>query len=129
MNPAPPVTRTLRVIAPLQAKQPFQRLEQAVAPPGLCGLLEGQGRLVQKLVQQRLAEVLDLPAILGAQMREAAQRALQLRGAPLVQPRAELLQDGPDDQPAVPRPEPVHLFPHDAPPPRAFGATIPRLSG
>src|SRR2546426_8884293 len=69
MNPAPPLTRTLRVIAPLQAKQSFQRLEQAVAPPGLCGLLEGQGRLVQKLVQQRLAEVLDLSAILGAQMR------------------------------------------------------------
>src|SRR2546422_567266 len=114
MNPAPPLTRTLRVIAPLQAKQSFQRLEQAVAPPGLCGLLEGQGRLVQKLVQQRLAEVLDLSAILGAQMREAAQRALQLRGAHLVQPLAELLQDGHDDQPAVPRPEALDLFAHDA---------------
>src|SRR5207245_8518173 len=114
MNPAPPVTRTLRVIPPLQAEEPLQRLEQTVAPPGLRRLLERDGRLVQKLVQQRLAEVLDLSAILGAQMREAAQRALQLRGAHLVQPLAELLQDGHDDQPAVPRPEALDLSAHDA---------------
>src|SRR6266850_7988819 len=105
MYPAPPVTRTLLLITPLQAEEPLQRLEQAVAAPGLRGLLEGDGRLVQKLVEERVAEVLDRFAVVGAQMREAAQRTLQLGGAHLVQPLAELLEDGHDDQPAVPGPE------------------------
>src|SRR5439155_2645525 len=114
MYPAPPVTRTLPLIAPLQAEEPLQSLEQAVAPPGLRGLLEGHGWLVQKLVEQRMAEVLDLSAVVGAQMREAAQRALQLGGAYLVQPLAELLQDRHDDQPAIPCPEALDLLAHDA---------------
>src|SRR2546422_6906184 len=114
MYPAPPVTRTLPVITPLQAEEPLQRLKQAVAAPGLRGLLEGDGRQVQKLVEERVAEVLDLLAVVGAQMREAAQRALQLGSAHLVQPLAELLQDGHNDQPAVPRPETLDLLAHDA---------------
>src|SRR3977135_4126496 len=114
MKPAPPVTRTLGVIAPLQAEQPLQRLEQTVAPPGLRGLLERDGRLVEKLVQQGVAEVLDLPAILGAQMREAAPRALHLGPPHPVQPLAELLQDGHDDESAIPRPEAIDLLAHDA---------------
>src|SRR2546425_115483 len=114
MYPAPPVTRTLPAILPLQAEEPLERLEQTVAPSGLRGLFERDGRLVQKLVQQGLAEVLDLPTILRAQMGETAQRALQLGGAHLVQPLAELLQDGHDDQSAVPRPEALDLLGHDA---------------
>src|SRR6267143_5440795 len=114
MYPAPPVTRTLPFIPPLQAEEPPQGLEQAVAAPGLRGLLEGDGGLVKKLVEERVAEVLDFCALVGAQMREAAQRALQLRGAHLVQARAELLQDRHDDQPAVPGPEALHLLAHDA---------------
>src|SRR2546430_2039971 len=83
MYPAPPVTRTLSFISALQAEEALQRLEQAVAPPGLRGLFEGDGRLVQELVEQRMAEVLDFSAVARAQMREAAQRALQLGGAHL----------------------------------------------
>src|SRR4029077_17544740 len=126
MNPAPPVTRTLRVITPLQAKQPFQRLEQAVAAPRLRGLLEGDGRLVQELAEQRMAEVLDLRAVVGAQMREPAQRALQLDGAHLVESLAELLQDGHDDQPPVPRPEALDLLAHDVLRCRDVAATLHR---
>src|SRR2546425_11130086 len=74
-----------------------------LAPPGLRGLFEGDGRLVQELVEQRMAEVLDFSAVVRAQMREAAQRALQLGGAHLVQPLAELLQDGDDDQSEIGR--------------------------
>src|SRR6266480_3520386 len=114
MNPAPPVTRTLRVIAALQAEKPLEGLEQTVASPGLRGFLEGDGRLVQKLVEQRVTEMLDLPAVVGAQMREAAQRALQLGGAHLVQPLAELFQDGHHHQPAIPCPEALDLLAHDA---------------
>src|SRR3989442_12721019 len=114
MYPAPPVTRTLRLITSLQAEEPLQRLKQAVAAPGLRGFLEGDGRLVQKLVEERVAEVLHLFAVVGAQMREAAQRALQLGGAHLVQPLAELLQDRHDDQPAVPGPKALDFLAHDA---------------
>src|SRR5207249_8762729 len=71
MYPAPPVTRTLSFISALQAEEALQRLEQAVAPPGLRGLFEGDGRLVQELVEQRMAEVLDFSAVVRAQMREA----------------------------------------------------------
>src|SRR3989454_11860499 len=114
MYPAPPVTRTLSFISALQAEEALQRLEQAVAPPGLRGLFEGDGRLVQELVEQRMAEVLDFSAVVRAQMREAAQRALQLGGAHLVQPLAELLQDGHDDQSAVPGPKALDFLAHDA---------------
>src|SRR5437764_737522 len=114
MYPAPPVTRTLSFISALQAEEALQRLEQAVPPPGLRGLFEGDGRLVQELVEQRMAEVLDFSAVVRAQMREAAQRALQLGGAHLVQPLAELLQDGHDDQPAVPGPKALDFLAHDA---------------
>src|SRR5437773_10205231 len=115
MYPAPPVTRTLSVISALQAEEALQRLEQAVPPPGLRGLFEGDGRLMQELVEQRMAEVLDFSAVGRAQMREAAQRALQLGGAHLVQPLAELLQDGHDDQSAVPGPKALDFLAHDAP--------------
>src|SRR2546426_371591 len=114
MYPAPPVTRTLSFISALQAEEALQRLEQAVPPPGLRGLFEGDGRLVQELVEQRMAEVLDFSAVVRAQMREAAQRALQLGGAHLVQPLAELLQDGHDDQSAVPDPKALDFLAHNA---------------
>ena len=65
MYPAPPVTRTLSFISALQAEEALQRLEQAVPPPGLRGLFEGDGRLVQELVEQRMAEVLDFSAVTG----------------------------------------------------------------
>jgi len=46
-------------------------------------------------------------------MREPAQRALQLDRAHLIEPLAELLQDGDDDQPAVPCPEALDLLADD----------------
>src|SRR6266496_403168 len=75
MYPAPPVTRMLRAIRPLQVEQPLERFEQAVAPARLGRLLERDGGRMQELVEQRLTEVLDLAAILGTEMRQPAQRS------------------------------------------------------
>src|SRR5881398_272703 len=113
MYPAPPVTRTLCPIPSLQTEQPLQGVEQPVPPAGPRRLLQGDGGLVEELVQQRLAEVLDLAAILGAQVREAAQGALELSGAHRLHPVAELAQDGHHRQAAVPPPEALHLLGHD----------------
>src|SRR6266496_4142837 len=75
MYPAPPVTRMLRAIRPLQVEQPLERFEQAVAPARLGRFLERDGGRMQELVEQRLTEVLDLAAILGTEMRQPAQRS------------------------------------------------------
>src|SRR5947208_3183546 len=101
MYPAPPVTRTLCPIPSLQTEQPLQGVEQPVPPAGPRRFLQGDGGLVEELVQQRLAEVFDLAAILGAQVREAAQGALELSGAHRLHPVAELAQDGHHRQAAV----------------------------
>src|SRR4029077_18732776 len=73
MYPAPPVTRTLRVISPFQAEETLDRFEEPIAPPCAGGLLEGDRGLVQKLIEQRVTEMLDLGAILRAQVH-ATQR-------------------------------------------------------
>src|SRR5437763_13216491 len=114
MYPAPPVTRTLCPIPSLQTEQPLQGVEQPVPPAGTRRLLQSDGGLVQELVEQRLAEVLDLVAILGTQVREAAQRALELGGAHGLHPVAELPQHGHHRQSTVPPPEALHLFGHDS---------------
>src|SRR5436309_3576482 len=114
MYPAPPVTRTLRAIRPLQAEQLLQRLEEAVTAPGLRGLLERNRGGVQKLVEQRVAELLHLGPILGRQVRKALEGTLQLRGAHVVEAPAKLFQHRHHSQPAVPGPEPLDLIAHDA---------------
>src|SRR6184192_1564840 len=81
MYPAPPVTRTLCPIPSLQTEQPLQGVEQPVPPAGPRRLLQGDGGLVEELVQQRLAEVLDLAAILGAQVREADRKSTRLNSS------------------------------------------------
>src|SRR3989454_11195108 len=91
--------RTLSVIEPLQVEQLFQGLEQAVAPARSGRLFEGDGGSMQELVEQRVAQVLDLLPVLRAQVCEPAQRALQLRRAHLLQPVADLLEHRDDGQP------------------------------
>src|SRR6266516_14416 len=71
MYPAPPVTRTLRAIRPLQAEQLLQRLEETVAAAGLRGLLERNRGVVQTLDEQRVADLLRLGSTLRRQVREA----------------------------------------------------------
>src|SRR5206468_3838474 len=100
MYPAPPVTRTLRAIRPLQAEQLLQRLEEAVTAPRLRGLLERNRGGVQKLVEQRVAELLHLGPILGRQVRKALEGTLQLRGAHVVEAPAKLFQHRHHSQPA-----------------------------
>src|SRR5438046_479908 len=65
----------------LYSKQAAQLLEQAVPVALLRRLFQRNGGLVQELVEQRLAELLDLHPILGTQMRELTQRPVQLRSA------------------------------------------------
>src|SRR2546423_10657334 len=113
MYPAPPVTRTLCPIPPLQTEEPLQGVEQPVPPTGPRGFLQRDRGLVEELVEQRLAEVGDLVAILRAQVGEAPQRALELCGAHRLHSLAELPQHGHDHQPAVPPPEALHLLGHD----------------
>src|SRR2546430_17614742 len=76
MYPAPPVTRMLRAIVPLETEQFLQRFEETVPSAGLRGLLECDRGMVQELVEQRVTELLHLGAILGRQMRETVERAL-----------------------------------------------------
>src|SRR2546430_17644569 len=86
MYPAPPVTRMLRAIVPLETEQFLQRFEETVSSAGLRGLLECGRGMVQELVEQRVTELLHLGAILGRQMRETFERALQLSGTHVVEP-------------------------------------------
>src|SRR5207237_9875100 len=102
MYPATPVTRTLCPIPSLQTEQPLEGVEQPVPPAGTGRFLQGDGGLVEELVQQGLAEVLDLAAILGAQVRQAAQGTLELSGAHRLHPVAEPAPDRHHRQAAVP---------------------------
>src|SRR5438445_85032 len=113
MYPAPPVTRILLAMLSFQAKQLLERLQQAVPVPGLNRLLERDRGRMEKLVEQRVTELLDLGAVLGRQVREPFQDALQFRGAHLVELPAKLLQHRHHGEPAVPRPEPLDLITHD----------------
>src|SRR5688572_800434 len=114
MNPAPPVTRTLRLIPGLQAEQLLQRFEEPGPATGSGRLLEGHRGVVQELVEQRLAELLDLRAVLRREVRQALQRALELRRADIVEPLTDLFEGRYDRQPPVPGPEPLRLVAHDA---------------
>src|SRR5947208_12872019 len=94
MYPAPPVTRMLRAIVPLETEQFLQRFEETVSSAGLRGLLECDRGMVQELVEQRVTELLHLGAILGRQMRETFERALQLSGTHVVEPPPKLFEHG-----------------------------------
>src|SRR2546429_9469442 len=104
MYPAPPVTRTLYPIPSLQTEQPLQGVEQPVPPAGPRRFLQGDGGLGEELVQQRLAEALDLAPTLGAQGRGAAQGAPELAGGTRLHPVAEPPRPGRDvHRPAPPQ--------------------------
>src|SRR2546426_860803 len=104
--PAPPVTRTLRPIRPLQTEQPLECFEQAVPPARLSRFLNGDGGRMQELVEKRLAEVLQLAATRGGGGGRPPQPPLGLGGRPAAHAVADLFQDGHADQPPVPRPDP-----------------------
>src|SRR5947209_15756021 len=114
MYPAPPVTRMLRAIVPLETEQFLQRFEETVPSAGLRGLLECDRGMVQELVEQRVTELLHLGAILGRQMRETFERALQLSGTQVVEPLPKLFEHGHGGEPGVPGPEAVHFVAHYA---------------
>src|SRR5438094_929979 len=114
MYPAPPVTRMLRAIVPLETEQFLQRFEETVSSAGLRGLLECDRGMVQELVEQRVTELLHLGAILGRQMRETFERALQLSGTHVVEPPPKLFEHGHGGEPGVPGPEAVHFVAHYA---------------
>src|SRR3989475_11931114 len=115
-NPAPPLTRTRRVIPRpgLQPEQLLQRLQQAVAVPHARRPFQHDGGLVQELVQERLTELVHLRAIFGREMIEPAQRPLQLRAPQIIEPVAERPDHGDDAQTVVPAPEPIYFLAHDA---------------
>src|SRR5690349_14473639 len=101
MKPAPPVTKTLRGIASLQAEQPFERLQQPVPPTGLSRRLDGDRGLMEELVEQCLTEMLELAAVLRAQVRQSPQQALELVRPHMIHAVAELLQHRHHRQAAV----------------------------
>src|SRR5688572_18316064 len=114
MNPAPPVTRTLRVMARLQPEQFSHRLQQAVPASGPRRLLQRDRGVVQELVEEGVAEQLQLPTVLRREVSEPLERALELRRADVLEPLAEFLQHGYEGEPAVPPPEPLDLRADDA---------------
>jgi hypothetical protein len=73
----------------------------------LGGLLEGDRGLMQELIQQRLAELLDTRAVLGGQMAQLFERVLDLGNAQSIHARAKLLDCRNHAQPTVPCPEQV----------------------
>src|SRR6266699_460045 len=101
-------------LPPLQAEQAFQRFQEPVPASGARRLLEGNGGLVQELVEQRVAELLNLGSAVWAQVGQASQCALQLGGPHPFHLIAESLEDGHHDQRSIPRPEALHLLAHDA---------------
>src|SRR5213076_2834194 len=62
---------------------------------------------------QTCALPIYLRPVLRRQVREPLERALQLLGAHLVEPPAELLENGNDGEPAIPGPKAIHLFGDD----------------
>src|SRR5256884_6484284 len=114
MYPAPPVTRMLRAIVPLETEQFLQRFEETVPSAGLRGLLECDRGMVQELAEQRVTELLHLGPILGRQMPEPFERSVQLSGTHVVEPPPKLFEHGHGGEPGVPGPEAVHFVAHYA---------------
>ncbi len=76
-------------------------------------LLQSPCGLVQKLVEQAVAEALDLRAILGREVGEVLQRPFQLGGPQRIEATAELFDHRHDRQGVVPGPECCDLLLHD----------------
>src|SRR5438093_13412611 len=105
MTPAPPVTRMLRVISPVQAEQPLERLQHAVAPASLRRRFEGERGGVKKLVEQGLAEVLDLGPIVRAKLPRPRHHPTTSAQATLTHAAPRFLDTGHNDQAPVPPPK------------------------
>ncbi len=73
-------TRGIATLPPFQAEQAFERVQQPVPASGARGFLEGNGRLVQELVEQRMAKLLELGSVVGAQVAQASERASRISG-------------------------------------------------
>jgi len=50
-------------LPPFQAEQTFERFQEPVPASSARRFLEGNGRLVQELVEQRMAELLELGSV------------------------------------------------------------------
>ena len=59
-------------LPPLQAEQAFERLHEPVLPPSARGFLEGNSRLVQELVEQRMAEMIELGSVVRVQVAQSS---------------------------------------------------------
>ncbi len=67
-------------LPPFQAEQAFKRVQQPVPASGARGFLEGNGWLVQELVEQRMAQLLELGSVVRAQVAQASERASRTSG-------------------------------------------------
>src|SRR5690349_19909211 len=94
----------LRAISRFQAEQALQGFEEAVAPTGARGLLQSYGRLVQKLVEQRLTELLELGAIFRREVHPP-QRPLHLDRAEACHALSQLRDHRHDGETAIPGPK------------------------
>src|SRR6266550_6279218 len=59
-------------LPPFQAEQAFERLHEPVVPPSARGFLEGNSRLVQELVEQRMAEMIELGSVVRVQVGQSS---------------------------------------------------------
>ena len=59
-------------LPPFQAEQAFERLHEPVLPPSARGFLEGNSRLVQELVEQRMAEMIELGSVVRVQVAQSS---------------------------------------------------------
>src|SRR5712692_1164560 len=73
-------TRGIATLPPFQAEHGFERVQPPVPATGASAFLEGNGRLVQELVEQRMAKVLELGSVVGAQGAQASERASRISG-------------------------------------------------
>src|SRR2546428_101297 len=105
-------------------KELAERLDEKVAVARLGFTLQGQGGLVEELVQQAFAEARQPVAVLGRQVAQLLEDALQLGRAHRLHPPPEFLQHRHDRQGVVPVPEARHLLLDDLLGPGNLGAAL-----
>ena len=55
-----------------QAEQAFERFQEPVPASDARGFLEGNSRLVQELVEQRMAEMIELGSVVRVQVAQSS---------------------------------------------------------
>src|SRR5205807_8009465 len=88
--------------------------QQAVATARFSSRLQSDGRVVQELVEQCLAELFHTGPILGAEVAQLSERPLELMGAQVIHPLPELLDGRNDAEAAVPGPKEIRFFVDDS---------------